>query len=211
MCSRRHSTIRRTRWWLAAEEAVLARVLRPSADATGWAFVHDLYRSVLDAELQPARRAVLHGAIGEALERRGSQGAERVPAGRLAAHFLASGRSGRDKASGLRPAGGGRGDATVRPPRDGPLPGARAPARRRRRSDPRRELLLELGAARHRAGDRDGAADLLPPGRRSPPTTRRCSPGPPWGSPPWRSDPAHRSTTTWRCCVAAMAAVRAAR
>ena len=82
---------------LATEEAVMARVLRPATDATGWAFVHDLYRSVLAADLPPARRAVLHGAIGEALEMRGSTGADPVPAGRLAAHFLASGERGRDK------------------------------------------------------------------------------------------------------------------
>ena len=150
---------------LATEEAVMARVLRPAADATGWAFVHDLYRSVLAADLPPARRAALHGAIGEALEMSGSTGADPVPAGRLTAHFLASGERGRDKTRVLRPAGGGGGDPTVRPPGGGPLPGARAPAHRRRRP---------VRAAGDLAGARRGTAPgrrsrrgrgLLPPGR----------------------------------------------
>ena len=146
---------------VAAEEAVLARVLRPSADATRWAFVHDLYRSVLTSGLQPARRAVLHGAIGEALERRGSQGSERVPAGRLAAHFLASGRSGRAKASEYARLAAA--EATQRFGHRETVRYLELALELDDDDDPisRQELLLDLGAARHRSGDRDGAADCF--------------------------------------------------
>ena len=143
---------------LATEEAVMARVLRPATDATGWAFVHDLYRSVLAADLLPARRAALHGAIGEALEMSGSIGADPVPAGRLTAHFLASGERGRDKTRVY--ARMAAAEATLR---FGHPEAVRYLELALRLSDDpgrsaRLEILLELGSARHRAGERAGAA-----------------------------------------------------
>jgi tetratricopeptide (TPR) repeat protein len=142
---------------LATEEAVMARVLRPASDGTGWAFVHDLYRSVLAADLPPGRRAALHGAIGEALETRGSNGADPMPAGRLAAHFLASGDRARDRTRTYARLAAA--DATRR---FGHREAVRYLELALRLTDDadrstRLELLLELGAARHRAGDRGGA------------------------------------------------------
>lgn len=86
----------------AAEEAVLARVLHANHGGSdnGWAFVHDLYRDVLTADLQPSRRAELHKAIAKALEQSGASGPEGRSPGRLTAHFLASGADGRQKAAG---------------------------------------------------------------------------------------------------------------
>ena len=143
---------------LATEEAVMARVLRPAVDGTRWAFVHDLYRNVLVADLPPARRAELHGAIGEALEMGGWTGADPVPAGRLAAHFLASGEPGRDKTRAYARLAAA--DATRRFGHPEAVRYLELALRLTDDSDrsTRLELLLELGAARHLAGEREAAA-----------------------------------------------------
>ena len=141
---------------VAAEESVLARVLHPTGAGTGWAFVHDLYRDVVIADLEPTRRTELHKAIGEALEQAGSAGAERVSPGRLAAHFLASGSGGRSKVGSYA-----RLAAAEATQRFGHPEAVRylELALRVDEDDPgaQLELVLELGAARHRAGDRAGA------------------------------------------------------
>jgi AAA ATPase-like protein len=141
-----------------AEEAVMARVIRPVAHGEGWAFVHDLYQSVLAADLSPARRAVLHGRIGEALERVGPGTLERATAGRLAAHFLAAGDSWRDKTRTYALLAAA--DATRRFGHPEAVGHLELALRLSEGGDPsaRLELVLQLGAARHRAGDREGAA-----------------------------------------------------
>jgi hypothetical protein len=156
----------RDRVMIAADEAVLARVLHPTGDRapdprnhrTGWAFVHDLYREMLAADLEPTRRTRLHGAIAEALEQVGDGGAERVSAGRLSAHFLASGESGRAKAGGYARLAAT--EATQRFGHREAVGYLELALRVGEHQDPvgRLGLVLDLGAARHRAGDRAGAA-----------------------------------------------------
>jgi hypothetical protein len=144
-----------------AAEAITARVLRESSDGTSWMFVHDLYPAVLEADLSPLHRAVLNASIGEALEALASLGPESVPAGRLAAHFVGAGDRFRPKAE--RYARLAAADATRR---FGHVEACRYLELALRLLDDdhsssaeRLDLLLELGAARRRAGDLQNARD----------------------------------------------------
>jgi tetratricopeptide (TPR) repeat protein len=117
---------------------------------------------VLEADLSPLHRAVLNASVAQALESLGSPGAEPVPAGRLAAHFVAAGDRFRPKAE--RYARLAATDATRR---FGHTEACRylELALRLLGDDPssvaeRLGLLLELGAARRRAGDLQKARDV---------------------------------------------------
>jgi tetratricopeptide (TPR) repeat protein len=144
-----------------AAEAITARVLRESSDRTSWMFVHDLYPAVLEADLSPLHRAVLNASIGEALEALGNLGPESVPAGRLAAHFVDAGDRFRPKAE--RYARLAAADATRR---FGHIEACRylelalqLLGDDHNSGAERLDLLLELGAARRRAGDLQNARD----------------------------------------------------
>jgi predicted ATPase/DNA-binding CsgD family transcriptional regulator len=86
-----------------AEERLLAaarvQLVRPEADGT-YAFVHDMVRETLAAELGRARRQRLHLAIGEALEAQGEADSPRRLAD-LAFHFAAAGATARGVAYAL--------------------------------------------------------------------------------------------------------------
>lgn len=76
------------------DEAAGARLIEQSPDRAGCLrFAHALVRNTLYDQLPPAERARLHGAIGDALERRGSRMPD-VPASELAHHFLEAAREG---------------------------------------------------------------------------------------------------------------------
>ena len=140
------------------DEAQRARVL---VDEDGcWRFVHDLYRETALAQVPGAQRAALHLAIGEALLAHSGGGADPAAVGgaaRLAAHFVAAGADGADQA--LRWSVRAAREATARL-------GHEDAARhyvtalgllRDGQSDrsQRVQLLLELAAARARAGESD--------------------------------------------------------
>lgn len=144
----------------AAEEAVLARVLRPLPDGQGWAFVHDLYPSVLTMGLGATRRTELHAAIGEALAAIGTLGAEPIPAGRLTSHFLAGGEAVRDRARTC--ARRAADEATQRFGHDEAVRYLELALRlTEKHAADRTDVLLALASARRRAGDPGGAAELL--------------------------------------------------
>jgi tetratricopeptide (TPR) repeat protein/transcriptional regulator with XRE-family HTH domain len=69
----------------ALDEASRARLL-VERGREGYQFVHDLIQEVVEADLGPVRRAVLHRKVAEALERQG----ERAPAERVGYHYLLS-------------------------------------------------------------------------------------------------------------------------
>jgi DNA-binding CsgD family transcriptional regulator/tetratricopeptide (TPR) repeat protein len=77
--------------WLQA--AVRAHVVQPDADGA-YAFVHDMVRETLYAEVGGARRRRLHQAIGEALEAQGDAGSPRRLVD-LAFHFAQAGDTAR--------------------------------------------------------------------------------------------------------------------
>ena len=139
-----------------AEEAVRARVVIPTAGGH-CAFVHDLYRDVLLADLDPVHRAELNRAIADALIALGPDGPDPVPAGRLAAHYLAGGIPGRDRARHYARLAAH--EAAARFAHIESVRHLETALGLTDEADPRRaDLLLELGSARSRAGDRTGAA-----------------------------------------------------
>jgi tetratricopeptide (TPR) repeat protein len=144
------------------EEAGRARVLVMTDN--GWRFSHDLYRETVVAQVPPARRAVLHGAVGRALQVLSAGGTDPAAVGgasRLAAHFVAAGPAAADDA--LRWSVRAAQEATARLGHEdaarhyttalGLLHDVEA--------DPagRVELLLGLAAARNRAGDPDATRE----------------------------------------------------
>jgi DNA-binding SARP family transcriptional activator len=144
----------------ALEAAAAARLLRQSEDpgsGEGYEFAHALVRETLLAELSPARAARMHAAVAEALEAR--------PAGReaeVARHLAEAGEAGdpvRVSASAHAAIEGAMAQAAYEQAAryaEEALgadvgPGAGAAARRA-------SLLLCLGEARARVGDREAAA-----------------------------------------------------
>ncbi len=71
------------------EEVLERRAIEETPEPGRYRFVHDLMRQALLSELPATRRALLHGRVAEALERRWASRAEEYAA-RLAAHFVES-------------------------------------------------------------------------------------------------------------------------
>jgi hypothetical protein len=141
-------------------EAVRAQVVAaPPEPLAPYRFAHDLFREVLEDGLGAGDRARLHLRVAAALEaERAASGA--VPPARLASHFAQAGTAGEGGA--VRWAALAAAEATRRLAHE---EAARAWARALEvldgsaRADPwrRSELLLELAAARRRAGDLPGS------------------------------------------------------
>jgi hypothetical protein len=142
------------------DEAVAARVL--AVDGPGAAFVHDLYREVLLADCPSARLAHLHAAVGSALlERTAPNALTGHRLSRLAAHLVAAGRAAAEDA--VRFSELAAQEATARLGHEDAcrhyeqalhvIDAFHPPAAAARRG----VLLVELAAARARAGRTDGA------------------------------------------------------
>ena len=141
-------------------EAVRAQVVAaPPGPLAPYRFAHDLFREVLEDGLDAGDRARLHLHAAAALEAERDAGGA-VPAARLASHFAQAGSAGEDAA--IRYAALAAAEATRRLAHE---EAARAWARALEvldgsaQADPgrRAELLLELAAARRRAGDLPGS------------------------------------------------------
>jgi hypothetical protein len=141
-------------------EAVRAHVLAgPDGPLRPYRFAHDLFREAILDGLDAGTRARLHLAAGRALEQERDAGARVLPA-QLADHFAQAGPEAADAA--VRYAALAAADATRRLAHEEAarhwaraleaLEGS-APAGGGRRTG----LLLELAAARRRAGDLDGS------------------------------------------------------
>ena len=133
----------------ALESACAARLVTELPDGSGFAFIHDLVREAIYAQLGANRRALLHQAIADSLETLAPGSA-----GELARHYRAAGPSARGKAVHYVVAAAEA--ATAQLAHDDAaryyddalcaLPPGEPPASRGR-------LLLALGTARMRAGD----------------------------------------------------------
>ena len=142
------------------EEAARAHVLAgPTGPLRPWRFAHDLFREVVLDGLDGQARARLHLRVGRALEAERDAGG--VPPARLASHFAQAGAEGEDEA--IRYGALAAAEATRRLAHE---EAARQWARALEvldgsaRADVggrRIELLLELAAARRRAGDLAGS------------------------------------------------------
>ena len=142
------------------EEAARAHVLAgPTGPLRPWRFAHDLFREVVLEGLDGQARARLHLRVGRALE--AERGAGGVPPAQLAGHFAQAGAEGEDEA--IRYGALAAAEATRRLAHE---EAARQWARalevldgsaRADDGDRRIELLLELAAARRRAGDLAGS------------------------------------------------------
>ncbi len=133
----------------ALESACAARLVTELPDGDGFAFIHDLVREAIYAQLGANRRALLHLAIADSLEMLAPDSA-----GELARHYRAAGASASGKA--VRYAIAAAEAAAAQLAHDDAaryyddalcaLPPGEPPASRG-------ALLLALGAARMRAGD----------------------------------------------------------
>jgi predicted ATPase len=141
------------------EEAVRAHVLTaPTGPLRPYRFAHDLFREAILEELDGPAKARLHLAVGRALEAEGDAGG--VPPAQLASHFAQAGAGAADEA--VRYGALAAAEATRRLAHE---EAARLWARALEVLDgsPRADggrrtgLLLELAAARRRAGDLDGS------------------------------------------------------
>jgi hypothetical protein len=138
------------------EEAVRAGVaVRPPAPAGRVRFVHELFRATVYESLEPGDRAGRHRAVADTLDRLRAAGRD-VPAAELAAHYLRAGPEGAAEAVRYCTLAGA--EAASR------LAYEDACAHFERALDAHDgadglhlKLLLDLGAARHRAGRADGA------------------------------------------------------
>ena len=149
-------------------EAVRARILMsPDADLPSLAFVHDLFREVLSAMLDPAVKAQLHLTLARTLAELQADGAA-IPHAMVAAHYVNAATRGLRPA--VVPAVEHSQHAAAEATRQLAFADAAAHLRRALaalqladRPDPqtRFEVLLSLGVALDQSGDATAAHDVL--------------------------------------------------
>jgi DNA-binding SARP family transcriptional activator/tetratricopeptide (TPR) repeat protein len=153
----------------ALEEALEARLVAESPGAPGhYAFSHALVRETLYAGISSVRRARTHHRVGLALEQRSQARAGRQPAGvvgALAHHFTRSGRPDDDERAITYGLAAGERATEMLANEEAAEHFARALEALERVDPDNRErrcaVLLELGEARVRCGERAGAAPAL--------------------------------------------------
>jgi tetratricopeptide (TPR) repeat protein len=144
------------------DEAMRADLIDEDPDAVGrYRFRHGLVREALEAQLSAGRRALLHWRVGEALERLDARGDDTLA---VAHHLLAGAPAGEPvhaAEAGLR--AGRRALEQLAYEDAGSLLGRAVGVLERGEGDEplRARLLLALGEARQRAGDRTGAGVAL--------------------------------------------------